>query len=269
MSYAVTSLITLFLIVISCTGFLIDAKVTITNEEDLQRGVCHGEKFKLELSLDSNTNAIQIGFEKGNSLLDCKVHPPSYSCSPIPNVKGEFVFNKTDRVLFTMYMIFNHTNHGGKHLEITINNIETVPPVLLKTCQRQFENEAYQNMTQVTIMCLHPSFNLSTNGIHILDGKNTLGECRRNPVSSCSSGAKALPNGIQFTTEYRSDMQLRCELDGQDVGIQIQEQTTKQNKPNVSRSSLIDHSNRLSVISISILSLCALIHFIVHFFTHR
>ena len=48
----------------------------------------------------------------------------------------------------------------------------------------------------------------------------------------------ALPNGIQFTTEYRSDMQLRCDLDGQDVGIQIHEQTTKQSNQRTSFFSL-------------------------------
>ena len=83
--------------------------------------------------------------------------------------------------------------------------------------ERQFENEAYQNMTQVTIKCQHPSYNLSTNGIHILDGKNTLGECRRNPVSSCSSGAKGQCifihlGGLAILYIYELVMRVRANL---------------------------------------------------------
>ncbi|XP_062608686.1 uncharacterized protein LOC134270480 [Saccostrea cucullata] len=220
-------------------AFLIQKGVvgTILNSDTLSEGICHSSELKVEIGspcgIESSTihiASILIGVCRHiNGNLSCFLDSMDYLYD---NSSGSLTINTT----------FNHTIHAGYTFSTSItcfNGSSFRDEILLKPCLSGFNSTAYYNNTHVTISCEHTAFRFSTTGIRIV-GDNDLEHCTwKNQTNECHGDAKALPNGVKFTSLYTQkmkEMNITCKFDGLSVDIVPQLQSTVNTTPSTTRA---------------------------------
>nr|XP_022310594.1 uncharacterized protein LOC111115958 [Crassostrea virginica] len=114
------------------------------------------------------------------------------------------------------------------------------------TNRSEFKASAVYNQTHATVSCEVLSPKLSTETVFLRNNESMLGECQwKGADHQCTDGAQALPNGrgVKITTTYQSSLNLKCGINGTEVDVVMEEESTtvQHSSQNLSLSEFINN----------------------------